>query len=267
MVSEPIDEESEDANLEETDDAQSLTSYERRPQHQQCLAEVFQTDSDELLARLSIEKYDKPGFIPAEVLVTLARSRFGSSHRVRSAIAVALNRCVLSELRYFVNKNLQWYSVTTRSGEWEVEAVAEVRNAIFSSGVDVSFAEVSFRVFVDRRLRDWFKSQARWKNSMPSVDGLTEPDDGDGNRLSLTDQVQDDFGSSPEEQLAQKQFFARCRLAVAGLPKQQRTALVLYVLQDMTFKQAGEVMKLDESSVRYHVKSALKALRNGDWHE
>lgn len=267
MVSEPIDEVSEDANLDEDEDAQSLISYERRLQHQQCLAEVFQTDSDELLARLSIDRYDQPGFIPAEVLITLARSGFGSSLRVQSAIAMALNRCVLSELRYFVNKNLKWYSLTTRSGEWEVEAVAELRKAIFSSRVEVSFAEVSFRVFADRRLRDWFKSQARWKNTMPSVDALTEPDDGDGSRLSLTDQVEDDSGSNPEEQLAQKQLFARCRLAVASLPDQQRTALVLYVLQNMTYKQAGEVMKLDESSVRYHVKSALKTLRNGDWHE
>ena len=269
MVSEPVDEESEDADLDEDANAPSLTSYKRRPQHERCLAEVFQMDSEQLLARLSVERYDQPGFIPAEVLVTLARSRFSSSRRVRSEIAVALNRCLLTELRYFVNKNLQWYSVTRRSGEWERDAVAEIRKAIFSSRVEVSFAEATFRVFADRRLRDWFKSQARWKNMMPSVDGFIDKDDGDGdgNRLSLTGQVEDDTGSSPEEQLAQKQLFARCRLAVARLPEHQRIAVVLYVLQDMTYKQAGEVMKLDESSVRYHVTSALKALRNGDWHE
>ena len=261
------EEESDDAHLEEEQEAQSTISYERRAQHQQCLAEVFQLDSEELLARLAIEKYDQPGFIAAEVLVSLARSRFGSSSRVRSAIALALNRSLLSELRYFVNRNLQWYGVTTRSSEWEVEAVAEVRKAIFSGSADVSFAEVSFRVFADKRLRDWFKSQSRLKNKMPSVDALAAPDDGDGNSLSLTDQVEDDTGLSPEAQLAQKQLFARCRLAVARLPKQRRTALVMYVLQEMTYKQVGELMKLDESTVRHHVQSALKTLRNGDWHE
>lgn len=262
MDVEPVVKESEEENPDHDD--QELTCYDRRPQHEQCLAEVFQLDSDELVSRLAIDKYDQTGFIPAEVLVTLARSGFGSGHRVRSAIAEALNRSLLRELRFFIKSHPNWYSVTKRSSEAEVEAVADIRSSIFTSEHEVSFAEVSFRIFVDKRLRDWFKAQARWKNSMPSIDSLAA-DDGDG--LSLRDQMEDDPRSRPEELLDLKQLVEQCLFAVARLPAQQRMAITLHVLQDMTYKETGEQMGLDESSFRYHVKSARKALQQGEWHD
>ena len=267
MASGTAAEEDDDAHLDDDDDAQSLTNYSRRPQHEACLAEIFRTDADALIARLAIKRYDQAGFIPSEVLVTLARSHYGGSRQVRNAIALALNERLVIELRHFVNRNLQWYGVVARSSESAAEAVAEVRVRIFQSKVEISFAEVSFRTFVDKRLTDWFISQGRIKNNMPSVDGLKPDDDEDGNRLSLTEQVVDDLALTPEEATAQQQLFARCRTAVLQLPDKQRTALVLCVMHDMTHKQAAEVMGLSESSVQKYVKSALAALRIGDWHE
>lgn len=266
MVSGTTAEEDDDARLEDDDDAQSLTSYDRRPQHEACLAEIFRIEASDLIARLAIKRFDQAGFIPSEVLVTLARSHYGGSARVRNAIALALNDRLVVELRHFVNRNLQWYGVLARSSESAAEAVAEVRVRIFQSRVEISFAEVSFRTFVDKRLTDWFISQGRVKNKMPSVDGL-KPDDEDGNRLSLTEQVVDDLALTPEEATAQQQLFTRCRTAALQLPDKQRTALVLCVMHDMTHKQAAEVMGLSESSVQKYVKSALAALRIGDWHE
>lgn len=262
MDAEPIFEESEEESPDDEDE--ESTGFERRPQHEMCLAEVFQLDSDELVARLAIARYDQPGFIPAEVLVTLARSGFGSGHRICRAIAEALNRSVLTELRFFTKSYPKWYSVISRSSEAEIDAVADIRSSLFASKHEISFAEVSFRTFVDKRLRDWFKAQARWKNSMPSVDNLSA-DDGDG--PALIDQIEDESMSCPEEVFALKQIVERCLVAVTRLPPRQRMALTLHVLQDMTFKEAGEQMGLDESSVRYHVKSALKALQQGEWHD
>ncbi|WP_413707133.1 RNA polymerase sigma factor [Ralstonia sp. Ralssp110] len=260
-------EDDDDAHLEDDDDAQLLISYNRRPEHEACLAEIFRTEVDDLIARLAIKRYDQAGFIPSEVLVTLARSHYGGSARVRNAVALALNDRLIIELRHFVNRNLQWYGVMTRSSESALEAVAEVRVRLFQSKAEISFAEVSFRTFADKRLMDWFISQGRLKNKMPSVDGLKPEDDEDGNHLSLTEQVVDDIGLTPEEATAQKQLFARCRTAALQLPDKQRTALVLCVMQEMTHKQAAEVMGLSESSVQKYVKSALAALRTGDWHE
>jgi RNA polymerase sigma factor (sigma-70 family) len=273
MVSGTAAEEADEAQLDDDnndDYVQSRTSYARRPQHQECLAEIFQMGGDDLLARLAIKKYSDTGFVPAEVLVTLARSRFGGTARIRGAIALALNERLITEVRYFVNRNPQWYSVMARSSEAAAEAMSDVRLKIFDNEVEISFAEVAFRPFVDKRLMDWFKSQTRIKNNMPSVDGLKSGDDEDGNRLSLAEQVVDDDGLNPEDALQQEQrrkLFERCRPAIRGLREKERTALVLCVIQDMTHKQAGEVMGLGESSVQKYVKSALEALRSGDWHE
>lgn len=269
MVSEPADEESDQSHLDGDEDPQSPISYKRRPQHQLCLAGVFQMDGDELLRRLAIEKYDQPGFIPAEVLVTLARGRYGGSARVRNEIALALNRQVLCELAYFLKVNPEWYPIIARDSEQAAEAVSEVQLRIFKSTAEVSFSEVAFRMFVTARLFDWCKSQARHKNGMSSVDDVTATGEEAG-QPSRAEELVDEGTLAPEENVEreqQRKLFSRCWAAVKALPEKRRTALVLYVLQDMTYKQAGEVMKLEESTVRWHVQSALKALRNGDWHE
>lgn len=266
MVSAQAMEEDDDVTLE-SDDAESLTNYVRRPQHEICLAEVFKMPTEDLLAALVIKKYNQPGYIPSEVLVTLARSNYGGCARVRNAIALSLNERLVSELGRFLNHHLNWYGVMARSSEAEVEAIAYVRDRIFRSKVDVSFAEVSFGPFVGTRLLDWFKAEVALKNSVPSIDGLKAPADEDGNELSLADQVVDEVGLTPEETLARKQLLINCRGAVLQLPEKQRTALMLCFHQEMTHKQAGEVMGLGESSVQKYVKAALNALRNGDWHD
>lgn len=269
MVSEPADEESDDSHPDDDENAQSLTRYERRPEHQQCLDEVFRMDTDELLRRLAVERYDQPGFIPAEVVVTLARSRYGAGvARVRNAIALALNHRVIYELACFVDVYPKWYPVVARDSEQAADAVADIRLRIFSSTKEVSFAEVAFRMFAMRRLLDWCKSQVRQKNDMLSVDNLTASAE-EGGRPTMAEELIDESVLPLEDQLARderKMLLARCWQAVKALPEKQRTAVVLYVIQDMTYKEAGEVMQLDESTVRWHVKSALNALRNGDWH-
>lgn len=225
-------------------------------------------DGDKLLRQLAIEKYDQPGFIPAEVLVTLARGRYGGSARVRNEIALALNRRVLCELAYFLKVNPEWYPIIARDSEQAAEAVSEVQLRIFKNTAEVSFSEVAFRMFVTARLFDWCKSQARHKNGMSSVDNVTATGEEAGQ--SSGEELIDEGALAPEEHVEkaqQQKLFSRCWAAVQALPQKQRTALILYVLQDMTYKQAGEVMKLEESTVRWHVQSALKALRNGDWHE
>lgn len=251
----------------DADDAESLQSYQRQPEHELCLAKVFKMDGDQLLAALAIKKYTQVGYIPSEVLVTLARNSYGGSARVRNAIAIALNERLVLGFKGYLNRNLKWFKVATRSSEAQVEGVAYVRERIFRSRAEVSFAEVRFGMFIGMRLLDWFKSQTALKNKVPSVDGEIAPTDEDGNELSLADQVPDEVGLSPEAALQQKQLFTSCRGAVLALPDKQRTAVLLCFHQSMTHREAGEVMGLSESSVQKHVAAALKTLRIGDWHE
>ncbi|MEO3711493.1 RNA polymerase sigma factor [Roseateles flavus] len=251
----------------DADDAESLKSYQRLPEHELWLAKVFKMDGDQLLAALAIKKHTQAGYLPSEVLVTLARNGYGGSARVRNAIAIALNERLVIGFKGYLNRHLKWFKVVTRSSEAQVEGVAYVRERIFRSRAEVSFAEARFGMFVGMRLLDWFKSQTALKNKAPSVDGELAPKDEDGNQLSLADQVPDEVGLTPEAALQQKQLFASCRSAVLSLPDKQRTAVLLCFHQNMTHKEAGKVMGLGESSVQKYVMAALNALRNGDWHD
>lgn len=264
MIPAEVDEAEVDIDAE---DAESLKSYQRQPEHERCLAEVFKMDGDKLLGALAIKKHTQAGYIPSEVLVTLARNGYGSSSRVRNAIAIALNERLVIGFKGYLNRNLKWFKVVSRSSEAQVEGVAYVRERIFRSQAEVSFAEVRFGMFIGMRLLDWFKSQTALKNKVPSIDGELAPKDEDGNQLSMADQVPDEVGLGPEAALQQQQLFASCRGAVLALPDKQRTAVLLCFHQNMTHKEAGKVMGLSESSVQKYVTAALNALRNGDWHE
>lgn len=257
----------EDVDEEDADTEVSQQSYTRRPEHEIQLSQVLRMQRNQLLAALAVRKHSMTGYIASEVLVTLVRGSFGTSSNVRDAVAIALNERLVILLKLFLRYNPEWYSIVSRSSESEVEAIAYTRERIFSNTAEVSFAEVTFFEFVRLRLLDWFKSQTRLKNSVQSVDALERPEDEDGNTLSLVDQIEDEFGLSPEKQLERKQLIERCRGAIYLLPEKQRTALTLCELQDMTHKEAANVMNLSESSVQKYVKAALKGLQNGDWHE
>lgn len=258
----------DDAEVDiDADDAESLKSYVRQPAHELWLAKVLTMDDDQLLAALAIKTYTQAGYVPSEVLVTLARNGYGGSLKMRNAIAIALNERLVIGFKGYLNRNLKWFKVVTRSSEAQVEGVAYVREHIFRSKVEVSFAEVRFGKFIGVRLLDWFKSQTALKNTLPSIDGELAAKDEDGNLLSLTDQVPDEVGLSPEATLQQKQLFAGCRGAVLSLPDKQRTAVLLCFHQNMTQKEAAKVMGLSESSVQKYVNAALTSLRTGDWHE
>lgn len=254
-----------DVEVVEADD-ESLTNCSRRPEHDAWLAKVFKMTSEELLSALTIEKYTQAGYIPSEVLVTLARNNYGAVARVQNSIALALNRRLVIELGRFFSKDINWLGVLHRSSESSVEAVRYVIAHIFGSKAAVSYAEVSFGPYVKMRFLDWFKSQIALKNSAPSVDGMAALSDEEGSGLSLTDQVEDEYTLPPDKALERKQLIQACRAALLKLPEKQRTAVTLVYFQDMTHKQAGDVMGLSESSVQKYVKGAILTLKKGNWH-
>ena len=218
-------EEDEDVDADsEGVDVESLTSYVRRPEHEQWLARVFKMTEEQLLAALVIERYSQPGYVPSEVLVTLARNNYGGRARVRNEIALTLNKRLVSELGLFFHREINWLGVLNRSNVSREEAISYVRLKIFGSGVDVSFAEVSFGPFVKMRLLDWFKSQVALKNSAPSVDAMGAESDEDGSKLSLTDRVEDEFALTPEQALERKQLMSRCRVAILAPSHELATA-------------------------------------------
>jgi RNA polymerase sigma factor (sigma-70 family) len=243
------------------------TSYERRPEHEAMLAVVFQMTAEEVLAALAVKRHTAPGFIASEVLVTLARAGFGTIYQVRDAIGLALNERIVRILSHFLLVNPEWNAVVSRSSEAKKEAVSFTQLRIFAADARVSFAEVTFKHFVDMRLLDWFRSQTRLKNKVPSVDGLRPPDAEDGEPLSLVEQIEDDVSLRPDEQAELNQLKERSQSALRSLPKKESQAVYFCIECEFTQQEAAWYMKCKDRSVRTYLKSALARLRNGDWYE
>ena len=164
------------------------TSYERTAAQETALAAALAMSSDQLLIALAAKGHKDPAFIPSEVLVTIARSGYGATPRVRDAIANQLTERVVKGLTQFLLLNPVWGSIVRRSSEARTEAARTTLLRIFDTDARVSFAEVNFLTFVNARFVDWLRSQTRFKNEMPSVDGLESAQDEDGNRLSPVEQ-------------------------------------------------------------------------------
>jgi RNA polymerase sigma factor (sigma-70 family) len=242
------------------------TFYERRPEHEVMLAAVFQMTADDLLLALAVKRYQEPGFIASEVLVTLARAGFGTTSKLRNAIAVALNERIVQALSYFLLVHPEWNAVVARSSESKKEAVSFTQLHVFDNDASVSFAEVTFKHFVEMRLLDWFRSQTRLKNKVPSVDGLRPSEGEDGEPLSLIEQVEDDVSMQPDEQMQSDQR-QRCTMtALQSLPEKERQAVYLCIVCEFTQQEAAEYIGCSERSVRTYRSSGLAKLKKGDCH-
>ena len=95
-----------------------------------------------------------------------------------------------------------------------------------------------------------------------------------GPRLSLDDCILDD-GSSQAERLADESSAASMpdlelagselqgvvQAAIARLPEQQRTALVLFSVEQLPQKEVAEIMRCSVEAVKWHVFQARKKLK------
>lgn len=265
MVRKAVVEDDESTDIA-AEGVETLTNYTRRAEHELWLAKVFKMSQDELIAALAIQKYDHPGYIPSEILVTLARCNYGAVSIVRNEIALTLNARLVLELSRFFRKEMSWFGVLNSSSESKIEAAAYVCERIFQSKVEVCFAEVAFGPFVKTRLLDWLKSQISQKNVAPSIDEFAVAQDEDGSSLSPIDKVVDELALTPEQVLERQQLIRKCRNAVLLLPEKQRTAVTLVYLQEMTQKEASAVMCLSERSIQKYLREALLALKKGYSH-
>ncbi len=239
------------------------TSYERRPEHEVMLADLLSCTPTQLITRLAVKKHTATGFIASEVIVTLIRSGFGESAKTRNEIALALQGRILSALERFLRQNPQWYGVVDRDSEAKKEIPQEVWKVLMSTNAEVSFAEVTFLEFLQKRFLDWFRSRTALKNSVPSIDSIVPPKDEDGEPVSLVGQIEDEDGLTPEEQVSLKQLIQKSQAALFTLPRKERNAIYFCFECEYTQAQAAEFMKTTERSVRTYLKSGLAKLRKG----
>ncbi|MFQ5805763.1 MAG: RNA polymerase sigma factor [Phycisphaerae bacterium] len=89
-----------------------------------------------------------------------------------------------------------------------------------------------------------------------------------GRRVSLDDCVLDDHGpraehldQRPEAELAASELRSVVQAAIAQLPEQQRTALVLFGFEQLPQKEVAAIMDCSVEAVKWHVFQARKKLR------
>lgn len=70
-----------------------------------------------------------------------------------------------------------------------------------------------------------------------------------------------DQNLSPEEELERKEKLARVHQLISALPEQQRTAIQLRDIEEMTYAEAAEAMGLAETNFRVILHRARKAIK------
>ena len=67
--------------------------------------------------------------------------------------------------------------------------------------------------------------------------------------------------ASPTDAIERSERAALVRLAIERLPQQQRTAVTLRHLEEMSYERIAEIMEITPSTARVHVRAAREAMR------
>jgi RNA polymerase sigma factor for flagellar operon FliA len=95
------------------------------------------------------------------------------------------------------------------------------------------------------------------RTSLVSLDDILLGTDS-GERISLTDVIQDDSPSPPHKAETHAMRGALAR-AIERLPEREATSIALYYYEGLTFKEIGKVLKVSESRVyQLHTQAVLR---------
>jgi RNA polymerase sigma factor for flagellar operon FliA len=80
--------------------------------------------------------------------------------------------------------------------------------------------------------------------------------------LEVIDTIQDSVHKTPHEELEEKNVKSQLEEALKRLPERERTIMVLYYHENMTFKEIGETANISESRVCQIHAQAIMRLKN-----
>ena len=145
---------------------------------------------------------------------------------------------------------LDWVprSVRARSRQVEV-AIADLQNDLGRPATDAEIAE-RLAITVDE-LNEWLAdvaSSAIGPLDHVALDSHAMPDGSDFQRAT-----------NPDHAIESTELRRAMREAIRKLPERERTALILYYEENLTFAQIGEVLDVTESRVsQIHAKAVLQ---------
>lgn len=223
--------------------------------HEAELNKIATLSEEQLLRRIQLD-HTEAGHIPSEVLATIVRTHFGRAAGVSAAAVATLNR----RIQLIVGKRWQGAKerpeVERRGGQAFADAIDYIWLKFFEDKALLSNAEVRFGVFVQNRLDDFLRHLRTEMNSMDSVDGMEEIQEG----VSIIEGLQDPNGETPEEALARKQLSAATVKALMTLPRQQRDAFYFRAELKYEWKQVAELLRCSVPTARNRYELALKTL-------
>jgi len=114
-----------------------------------------------------------------------------------------------------------------------------------------------FHTILQRMIVDWYRRHAvreRFRGRF----GISHKDD---ENEDLLQNVKDDCGKTPEQEMQSNRRIAMIDNAIRELPLRQQQAFLLRTLEGFDVKQTARIMKCSDGSVKTHYSRAVHGLR------
>lgn len=235
------------------------------PKHQASLEQLIKLPDQEIRKRITIENHKDADFVDAEVIVTLVRMRFGQKSGLLDAAAAALTKRMNRLAGKYFKMYPQWETVVNASSETLAETTMSAWEALLADEEDVSFAEVRFLPWMERRILDYLKSQITLKNSMPSYDAMTVEDE-EGNETGLENLLAADEEDTPEAEFDRKKLSDDLFALMMTWEEGVRQAVYFRLEFEYDWKLVAELLQTSIPTARKYYKIGIERL-NGAIYE
>lgn len=209
-----------------------------------------------LTSRFELGHQD-PGHVASEVLATLVLNRVGQARGVTDAAAAAL----IKRIQSLVGKRWQGMKsrpeVLRRGSEAFEEVLDYVWDKLLEERGPLSNAEYRFAVYVGNRVDDFLRHLRAEKNSMDSVDGFGDEDEG---ATLGADDVEDENAENPEQTLMRKQQSAKVNRVLMDLPKHERDAFYFRDEFKYEWAQVADMLGCSVPTARKYRNQAMEKL-------
>ena len=114
-----------------------------------------------------------------------------------------------------------------------------------------------FQTILQRMIVDWYRRHAVRERFR----GWLEINHKDDENEDPIQNVKDDCGKTPEQEMQSDRRIAMIDNAIRELPLRQQQAFLLRMLEGLDVKQTAQIMKCSDGSVKTHFSRAVHGLR------
>jgi len=229
------------------------------PKHEETRRVLVGLDPTEIRRRISVEDYKAEDYIPSEVLASLVRAHFGQGTGVLDAAVHALYKRLMVIVACFIRRNPQWAALARRNSDIVADGTSVAWLNLISDSSAVCFAEIRFLTFVERRTFDYMRHLLADKNQAEPDAGRPGPEGEEARPRS--ESVVDESEETQLETAIRKQLSVTLNQALVGLPKSERRAVYLRIVQECDWATVARMLRCSVPTARQHMNRGLEKLR------